>query len=172
MKKVFDEHFKEQYVASGLLKQTGGDLMHLISDAATTQIIRWTGGGFGMACHNYDGDMLTDEVAQVHRSPGFIASNLWSSLLWVWPVCARPSHIRPWVWCGARLRRTFPLVLCFAWVASVILILAVGIPTSPRSVVEVASVIIHPSHRRRPGPSRSSVSALVPVTGSEHPRSR
>mmetsp|Transcript_77748 Transcript_77748/g.218192 ORF Transcript_77748/g.218192 Transcript_77748/m.218192 type:complete len:254 (-) Transcript_77748:79-840(-) len=40
------------------------------------QIIRWTDGGFGMACHNYDGDMLTDEVAQVHRSPGFITSNL------------------------------------------------------------------------------------------------
>jgi hypothetical protein len=32
--------------------------------------------GFGMAAHNYDGDMLTDEVAQVHRSPGFITSNL------------------------------------------------------------------------------------------------
>jgi isocitrate dehydrogenase len=47
-----------------------------ISDAATMQIIRWTGGGFGMAAHNYDGDMLTDEVAQVHRSPGFITSNL------------------------------------------------------------------------------------------------
>jgi hypothetical protein len=40
------------------------------------QIIRWTKGGFGMAAHNYDGDMLTDEVAQVHRSPGFITSNL------------------------------------------------------------------------------------------------
>jgi len=40
------------------------------------QIIRWTGGGFGMSAHNYDGDMLTDEVAQVHRSPGFITSNL------------------------------------------------------------------------------------------------
>ena len=34
------------------------------------------GGGFGMAAHNYDGDMLTDEIAQVHRSPGFITSNL------------------------------------------------------------------------------------------------
>ena len=90
--------------------------------AATMQIIRWTDGGFGMACsdltlhsrhsvsgdqctrlgrlhdaslfvlwnswadtsrsgmatvgHNYDGDMLTDEVAQVHRSPGFITSTL------------------------------------------------------------------------------------------------
>ena len=28
------------------------------------------------AAHNYDGDMLTDEVAQVHRSPGFITSSL------------------------------------------------------------------------------------------------
>jgi len=76
MKAVFDEHYKDKYKAAGLLDKTGGDLMHLISDAATMQIIRWTGGGFGMACHNYDGDMLTDEVAQVHRSPGFITSNL------------------------------------------------------------------------------------------------
>ena len=29
-----------------------------------------------MAAHNYDGDMLTDQIAQVHRSPGFITSNL------------------------------------------------------------------------------------------------
>jgi len=76
MKKVFNEHYKEKYLRAGLLDKCGGDLQHLISDAATMQIIRWTGGGFGMAAHNYDGDMLTDEVAQVHRSPGFITSNL------------------------------------------------------------------------------------------------
>merc|ERR1719362_2511317 len=76
MKTVFDEHFKEKFIKANLLENTNYDLMHLISDAATMQIIRWTGGGFGMACHNYDGDMLTDEVAQVHRSPGFITSNL------------------------------------------------------------------------------------------------
>lgn len=76
MKSVFDLHYKEQYLQAGLLDKTGGELAHLISDAATMQIIRWTDGGFGMACHNYDGDMLTDEVAQVHRSPGFITSNL------------------------------------------------------------------------------------------------
>merc|ERR1740138_1486723 len=76
MKAVFDADYKEKYKAAGLLDKCGGDLVHLISDAATMQIIRWTGGGFGMACHNYDGDMLTDEVAQVHRSPGFITSNL------------------------------------------------------------------------------------------------
>jgi len=76
MKQVFDEHYHQQFLDAGLLKDTGGDLQHLISDAATMQIIRWTGGGFGMACHNYDGDMLTDEVAQMHRSPGFMTSNL------------------------------------------------------------------------------------------------
>ena len=66
----------QAYLKAGLLERCGGDLPHLISDAATMQIIRWTDGGFGMAAHNYDGDMLTDEVAQVHRSPGFITSNL------------------------------------------------------------------------------------------------
>merc|ERR1719343_582472 len=76
MKSVFDADYKQKYLEAGLLQGTGNELQHLISDAATMQIIRWTGGGFGMACHNYDGDMLTDEVAQVHRSPGFITSNL------------------------------------------------------------------------------------------------
>jgi isocitrate dehydrogenase len=38
--------------------------------------LKWTDGKFGIACHNYDGDMLTDEVAMVHRSPGFLTSNL------------------------------------------------------------------------------------------------
>jgi len=70
----FDNKFKQKYIDSGLIPD--GKLQHLISDAATMQIIRWTKGGFGMAAHNYDGDMLTDEVAQVHRSPGFITSNL------------------------------------------------------------------------------------------------
>jgi isocitrate dehydrogenase len=74
MKTVFDAHYKQRYIDAGILKD--GKLIHLISDAATMQIIRWTKGGFGMAAHNYDGDMLTDEIAQVHRSPGFITSNL------------------------------------------------------------------------------------------------
>jgi len=75
-KKVFEEHYHEKFKAAGLLDKCGGELQHLISDAATMQIIKWSDGGFGMACHNYDGDMLTDEVAQVHRSPGFINSVL------------------------------------------------------------------------------------------------
>jgi len=76
MNNVFQKHYKKQYEEAGILKRCGGDLQHLISDAATMQIIRWNSGGFGMAAHNYDGDMLTDEVAQMHRSPGFITSNL------------------------------------------------------------------------------------------------
>lgn len=76
LKDVFDKHYKPQFEAAGLLKRTGGQLQHLISDSATMQIIRWTGGGFGMVAHNYDGDMLTDEISQIHRSPGFITSNL------------------------------------------------------------------------------------------------
>lgn len=75
-KDIFDKHYKQQFQDKGLLASTGGELQHLISDAATMQIIRWTQGGFGMSAHNYDGDMLTDEISQVHRSPGFITSNL------------------------------------------------------------------------------------------------
>jgi isocitrate dehydrogenase len=57
MKKVFDEHYKQAFIDKGLLDKCGGHLQHLISDAATMQLIRWTDGGFGMAAHNYDGDM-------------------------------------------------------------------------------------------------------------------
>lgn len=76
MKDIFDNEYRSDFAAAGLLDKCGGELNHLISDAATMQLIRWTGGGFGMAAHNYDGDMLTDQIAQVHRSPGFITSNL------------------------------------------------------------------------------------------------
>eukprot|EP00927_Polykrikos_kofoidii_P047420 TRINITY_DN41555_c0_g1_i1.p1 TRINITY_DN41555_c0_g1~~TRINITY_DN41555_c0_g1_i1.p1 ORF type:complete len:548 (+),score=93.37 TRINITY_DN41555_c0_g1_i1:69-1646(+) len=76
LKDLFDAQYREEFLERGLLDKCGGELRHLISDAATMQIIRWTDGGFGMACHNYDGDMLTDEVSQVHRSPGFITSSL------------------------------------------------------------------------------------------------
>lgn len=57
MKQIFDEHYKERFISAGLLETTGGELCHLISDAATMQLVRWTDGGFGMAAHNYDGDM-------------------------------------------------------------------------------------------------------------------
>jgi isocitrate dehydrogenase len=59
MKKIFDDHYKSKFAEAGLLDKCGGNLQHLISDAATMQLIRWTDGGFGMAAHNYDGDMCT-----------------------------------------------------------------------------------------------------------------
>lgn len=65
MKDVFDAEYKDKFLKAGLLEPCGGELQHLISDAATMQIVRWTDGGFGMAAHNYDGDMLTDQIAQV-----------------------------------------------------------------------------------------------------------
>lgn len=72
MKGVFDRFYKTQYEQKGL----SGDLAHLISDAATMKLLQWKEGGFGMVAHNYDADMLTDEMAQIHKSPGLITSNL------------------------------------------------------------------------------------------------
>jgi len=67
MKKIFDQDYKEKFAAKGLLDKCGGELQHLISDAATMQLIRWTDGGFGMAAHNYDGDMRkSPSVRQVN----------------------------------------------------------------------------------------------------------
>jgi len=76
MKQVFDEHYKAKFVKAGLLQTTKGELTHFLSDVASMQIIRWSDGGWGMCAHNYDGDVLTDEIAQVHRSPGFLTSVL------------------------------------------------------------------------------------------------
>ena len=67
----------------------------------------------------------------------------------VWPVCAHPSLIATVVRWGARLRRALLLGWRFAWVASVILLQAVGISTSRRSVADLASVSFLPSHRPR-----------------------
>jgi len=76
MKDVFDREFKQKFVEKGLLKNSKGELQHFLSDVATMQLIRWTEGNFGMCAHNYDGDVLTDEIAQMHRSPGFLSSVL------------------------------------------------------------------------------------------------
>tara|TARA_B100001093_G_scaffold496560_1_gene542385 strand:+ start:513 stop:1724 length:1212 start_codon:yes stop_codon:yes gene_type:complete len=75
MKDIFDTHYKDKYVSKGIINQQD-ELTHIISDAATMKMIQWKKGGFGMVAHNYDADMLTDEMAQIHRSPGFITSNL------------------------------------------------------------------------------------------------
>eukprot|EP00740_Mantoniella_antarctica_P021658 CAMPEP_0198682688 /NCGR_PEP_ID=MMETSP1468-20131203/9221_1 /TAXON_ID=1461545 /ORGANISM="Mantoniella sp, Strain CCMP1436" /LENGTH=533 /DNA_ID=CAMNT_0044425935 /DNA_START=149 /DNA_END=1751 /DNA_ORIENTATION=+ len=75
MKEVFDADYKAKFVEAKIMAP-GAELTHFLSDAATMKLVVWTDGGFGMAAHNYDGDVLTDELAQVHMSPGFITSNL------------------------------------------------------------------------------------------------
>ncbi len=73
---IFNEEFKEQFNALNLLEYSDGELAHQISDAACMSLVKWKDGGFAMASHNYDGDMLTDLISQLHRSPGFIQSTL------------------------------------------------------------------------------------------------
>ena len=76
MKDVFDQEYKQKFNEAGLLTQCKGELQHFLSDVATMQLIRWSNGNFGMCAHNYDGDVFTDEIAQIHRSPGFLTSVL------------------------------------------------------------------------------------------------
>lgn len=76
MKDVFDVHYKKKFINAGLLDNCRGELQHFLSDVATMQLIRWSEGNFGMCAHNYDGDVLTDEIAQIHKSPGFLTSVL------------------------------------------------------------------------------------------------
>jgi isocitrate dehydrogenase len=76
MKDVFDVHYKKKFLEAGLLNNCRGELQHFLSDVATMQLIRWSEGNFGMCAHNYDGDVLTDEIAQIHKSPGFLTSVL------------------------------------------------------------------------------------------------
>ncbi len=73
-KDVFDTDYKQKFREAGLLPQ--GELQHVISDAACMKLIAWKDGGYAMVAHNYDGDMLTDLMSQVHKSPGFISSIL------------------------------------------------------------------------------------------------
>jgi len=63
MRDVFDAHYKAKFNELGLLKSCRGELVHFLSDVATMQVVRWSEGGFGMCAHNYDGDVLTDEIA-------------------------------------------------------------------------------------------------------------
>ena len=76
MKDVYDRDFKAKFIDKKVVSEKDAELIHLLSDAATMKLVQWTQGNFGMAAHNYDGDVLTDELAQMHKSPGFITSNL------------------------------------------------------------------------------------------------
>ncbi|MFW0778030.1 MAG: isocitrate/isopropylmalate family dehydrogenase [Rickettsiales bacterium] len=79
MKDVFDKHYKAQFLEKDLLKHTGDELRHLLSDDAVMKMAKWHEGGFSMVAHNYDGDVLTDLLAEIYKSPGFISSVLTGS---------------------------------------------------------------------------------------------
>lgn len=76
MHAVFETHFKSKFAEKGLLEYTNGELRHLLSDDAVMKMAAWKQGGFSMVAHNYDGDVLTDLLAQIYKSPGFISSVL------------------------------------------------------------------------------------------------
>ena len=76
MKRIFDADYKAKFNAKGLMEASSGEIRHLLSDDAAMKLVSWTKGKIGMACLNYDGDWLSDELAQVHKSPGFISSVL------------------------------------------------------------------------------------------------
>ena len=71
---VFEADYKQKFMDAGIVPD--GKLQHIISDAACMKLIAWKSGGYAMVAHNYDGDMLTDLMSQVHKSPGFISSIL------------------------------------------------------------------------------------------------
>ncbi len=74
-KKIFDTDYKAKFVKAGIFAE-GEELRHLLTDDAAMKLITWKQGGFSMVAHNYDGDWLTDEQAQFHKSPGFLSSAL------------------------------------------------------------------------------------------------
>ena len=76
MKQVFDANYKADFAAKGLLKNSGGELRHLLTDDTVMKMVAWKDGGFGVVAHNYDGDIFTDLQAQIYKSPGFISSTL------------------------------------------------------------------------------------------------
>jgi isocitrate dehydrogenase len=67
MKDVFNKDFKAKFIADGIFK-ADEELRHLLTDDAAMKLISWKQGGFSMVAHNYDGDWLTDELAQFHKS--------------------------------------------------------------------------------------------------------
>ena len=66
---VFDEHYKDQFKAKGLVYE------HRLIDDMVASALKWE-GGFVWACKNYDGDVESDVVAQGFGSLGLMTSVL------------------------------------------------------------------------------------------------
>ncbi|MER7106573.1 NADP-dependent isocitrate dehydrogenase [Streptomyces sp. NPDC000229] len=68
---VLDAEFKAAFDAAGLTYE------HRLIDEMVASALKWE-GGYVWACQNYDGDVLSDLVAQAFGSPGLMTSVLMS----------------------------------------------------------------------------------------------
>jgi isocitrate dehydrogenase len=81
-KETYDEFYKERFKAKGVLGydangNQNAELNHILTDDATMKLIKWKDGNFGFMALNYDGDMLTDEMGEIHAgNPGLTSSVL------------------------------------------------------------------------------------------------
>lgn len=81
-KSVYDDHYRAKFKAKDVFSydangQKSYELSHLLTDDATMKLIKWREGNFGMMALNYDGDMLTDEMGEIHAgNPGLTSSVL------------------------------------------------------------------------------------------------
>jgi len=66
---VFAAEFKDEFAAAGLTYE------HRIIDNMVASALKWD-GGYVWACKNYDGDVMSDLVAQGFGSPGLMTSML------------------------------------------------------------------------------------------------
>jgi len=76
IKAIFEKDYKQAFLDKGLLKNSGGELRHLLTDDCVMKMVAWKDGGFSVVAHNYDADIFTDLQAQIYKSPGFISSTL------------------------------------------------------------------------------------------------
>src|SRR5205814_8722251 len=66
---VFDNEFKAEFDAAGLTYE------HRLIDDMVAQALKWE-GGFVWACKKYDGDVLSDTIAQRFGSLGLMTAEL------------------------------------------------------------------------------------------------
>jgi isocitrate dehydrogenase len=72
-KDIFQEIYEKEFAAE--MKQKGLWYEHRLIDDMVAQILKWE-GGFVWACKNYDGDVMSDLVAQGFGSLGLMTSVL------------------------------------------------------------------------------------------------
>lgn len=81
-KMIYDQDYKAQFANANVHSYDANghptfELSHILTDDATMKLIKWKEGGFGFMSLNYDGDMLSDELGELHAgNPGLMSSVL------------------------------------------------------------------------------------------------